>query len=244
MQALKDSPSPHHQHLRKYVKLMDHCNVCPMGTQRAEPHTLPSTTRSDTYLARLILDCSGRQPVATISGCWYFLLIVDDATRMKWTRLLKTISQVPAVFDDFLRTVVRQGTAGACGKVRCVRLVRTDNGPDFNSDKFRQVLRFHSITREPSPPDASQQRGVVERGIGVLSAITRASLFWAKAPLPFWGESIMNHSTPTSNNRPNASNPGNKSPYVPDGQPRSSQPTRQVETFRVSVVHAGESHAP
>ena len=220
LQALADSASKRHLQLRKYVKLMDPCNVCPMGTQRSEPHPAMATTRASKFLDRLILDCSGRQPVATISGSWYFLLIVDDATRMKWARPLKSIKQVAHVFDDFLRTTVRQGTTGAKG---CVQSVRTDNGPEFDCDKFRQVLRHHSITTEPSPPDASHQRGIAERGIGVLSAIARAGLAWSKAPLPFWGECIVNHAVPTSNNRPNSANPGNKSPYQMANPSRPSQ---------------------
>ena len=131
---------------------------------------------------------------------------------MKWVRLLKSVSQVPAIFDNFLRSVVRQGTIGAAGKVRSVQLVRTDSGPDFNSNQFRQVLQLHSITHEPSPPDASQQRGVVERGIGVTSEIGRSNLHWALSPLPFWGEAIK-HAAPTSNNLPNSANPDNKTPY-------------------------------
>ena len=115
LQALNDSPSVHHHQLRKYVKLMDKCNVCPMGSQRADPRPDTATTRAADFLARLILDCSGKQPVATIGGHWFFLLISDDATRMKWIRLLKSVSQVSAVFDDFLRTVVRQGMPGARG---------------------------------------------------------------------------------------------------------------------------------
>ena len=83
LQALKDSPSTRHHQLRKYVKLMDKCNICPMGTQRSESHPDTATSRAKNFLDRLILDCSGRQPVASISGCWYFLLIVDDATRTK-----------------------------------------------------------------------------------------------------------------------------------------------------------------
>ena len=210
LQALKDSQSTKHHRLRKYIKLMDRCNVCPMGTQRSEPHPDTATSRAKHYLDRLILDCSGRQPVPSIGGHWYFLLIVDDATRNKWTKLLKSLKQVANVFDQFLRTVVRQGTKGARG---CVQYVRTDNGPDFNNSKFKQVLLNHSITIEPSPPDASHQRGIAERGIGVLSAMSRASLVWAKAPLQFWGECVTKHSTPTSNNRPNTANPGNASPY-------------------------------
>ena len=221
-QALRDSPNKHHQRLRKYIKLMDDCNICPAGNQREEPHLPVATTRAETYLARLILDCSGRQPVASLGGAWYFLLIVDDYSRMKWIRLLKAIIEVASVFDDFLRTVVRQGTASPAGKVRCVQLVRTDNGPDFNCDKFRQVLRHHSITHEPSPPDASAQRGLAERGIGVLSKISRADLAWAKAPLPFWGEAVQ-HSGPTSNNSPNSANPENKSPYQMVNPDRPSQ---------------------
>ena len=220
LQALKESHSTRHHQLRKYVKLMDTCNICPMGTQRSEPHPNTATTRAKNYLDRLILDCSGRQPVATIAGYWYFLLIVDDATRRKWTRLLKSLKQVAAIFDDFLRTVVRQGTSGARG---CVQHIRTDNGPDFNNDSFKQVLRKHSITAEPSPPDASHQRGLAERGIGVLSAIARSGLAWSKAPLSFWGDCIKNHATPTSNNRPNSANPKNASPYQMVNPDRPSQ---------------------
>ena len=222
IRALEESPSKHHHHLRKYVKLMDKCNMCPAGTQHALSHPDTATTRAELYLQRLILDCSGRQPVATTGGAWFFLLIVDDATRMKWIRFLKSISQVPTIFDDFLRSVVRQGTLSAAGTVRSVSLVRTDNGPDFNSDRFRQVLRLHSITHEPSPPDASQQRGIAERGIGVISPISRSNLYWALASLPFWGEAA-NHANTTSNNLPNSSNPGNKSPYQMANPSKPSQ---------------------
>ena len=220
LQALNDSPNTHHQQLRKYVKLMDNCNVCPLGKQRELPHPHAATTRAPNFLDRLILDCSGKQPVASLGGHWYFLLIVDDATRTKWVRLLKSIPQVASILDTFLRTVVRQGTKGARG---CVQHIRTDNGPEFNCTQFKMVLRRHSITYEPSPPDGSHQRGIAERGIGVLMAITRSSLVWAKAPLPFWGECVTNHATPTSNNTPHSANPDNKSPYQLANPGRDSQ---------------------
>ena len=206
---------------------MDPCNVCPAGSQRAEPHPTTTSTRSDTYLARLVLDCSGRQPIASLGGAWFWLQIVDNCTRMKWVMLLKSLMQVPAVFDNFLRTVVRQGTITTAGQVRCMRvqLVRMDNGPDFNNDAFRQVLRLHSITYEQSPPDASQQRGLAKRGIGVTSKIARSGLFfWAKSPLPFWGEAIKHANTHhTGNNSPNSTNPGGKSPYQMDNPDKPSQ---------------------
>ena len=239
LQALKDSPSARHHQLRKYVKLMDKCNVCPMGTQRSESHPDAASSRAKNFLDRLVLDCSGRQPVSTISGHWYFLLIVDDATRTKWTRLLKSLKQVPAVFDRFLKTVVRQGTTGARG---CVQYVRTDNGPDFNNSSFKQVLINHSITIEPSPPDASHQRGLAERGIGVLAAMARASLVWSKAPLPFWGECVVNHCTPTSNNRPNKANPGNASPYqmVNPDKPSQLQKLRPFGCLAFNLVKVAD----
>ena len=171
------------------------------------------------------MDLSGRQPVPSLGGNFYFFIIVDDCTRFKWVRFVKSPSDVAAVFDNFLRTVVRQGTVDAAGRVRSVNLVRTDNGPDFNSNAFRQVLQLHSITPEPSPPDASNQRGVAERGIGVTSEITRSSLLWACAPLTFWGEAV-GHAVTTSNNLPNRSNPGNRSPYQmvnPDKPPQLSR---------------------
>lgn len=224
LQALRTSPEPKLRALVKYVKLMDPCNVCPAGTQKAKPHPKTASSRATRYLDRLIMDLSGRQPVASLGGNYYFFIIVDDYSRFKWVYFLKSPSQVPAIFDNFLRTVVRQGTFDAAGNVRSVRFVRTDNGPDFNSNSFRQVLQLHSITIEPSPPDASNQRGVAERGIGVTSEITRSSLLWSCAPFTFWAEAV-GHSVTTSNNLPNSSNPGKRSPFQmvnPDKQPQLS----------------------
>ena len=212
LHALRNSPSPQLRSLCKYIKLMDQCNVCPAGTQKAKSHPKKATTRSTKYLSRLVMDLSGKQPVASLGGNFYFFLIVDDCTRFKWVRFVKSPADVAATFDNFLRTVVRQGTTDATGRVRSVSFVRTDNGPDFNSNAFRQVLQLHSITTEPSPPDASNQRGLAERGIGVVAAITRASLLWARAPFSFWAEAV-DHAVTTSNNRPHSANPSKSSPY-------------------------------
>lgn len=72
-------------------------------TPNQQPHGLPYFSK-DSSLTATADSLYPQQEDAGIA-C---LLIVDDATRWKWTRLLKSISQVAAVFDDFLRTVVRQ----------------------------------------------------------------------------------------------------------------------------------------
>ena len=73
-QALRTSPVPRLRSLCKYVKLMDRCNVCPAGTQKASAHPKKASSRATQYLDRLVMDLSGRQPVPSLGGNYYFSL--------------------------------------------------------------------------------------------------------------------------------------------------------------------------
>ena len=68
--------------------------------------------------------------------------------------------------------------------------MRTDGGPDFSSQAFEQVLDKHNINHEHITADSSEENGIVERKIGVVSERARVCLHWAQLPQPWWAEAV------------------------------------------------------
>ena len=117
--------------MAKHVNLLPICTACAIGKSRKKPHKQHSDSRSPKYLHRLHIDCSGRQRVSTMGKAYYYMVIVDDATRRTWTVLLRRVTDAAAALQKFLRTEVRQLNTGNDGPK--VQVVRCDNGPEFAS---------------------------------------------------------------------------------------------------------------
>ncbi|KAK4411897.1 hypothetical protein Sango_0262700 [Sesamum angolense] len=64
------------------------CDVCPMAKQHRLPFT-PSTIHSHHILELVHIDRWGPYHLHSLTGCNYFLTIVDDFSRTTWTFLLK-----------------------------------------------------------------------------------------------------------------------------------------------------------
>ena len=140
------------------------------------------------YLQRLLIDCSGRQTVPTLQDYQYFVLIIDEHTRYTWVYFLKSVSECPKVIDNFLRKICRCDKHGS-SHVQTVQFIRSDG--DFSSLEFEHVLDKCNIHNEHITADSSEQMGIVERKIGVVSERTRVCLHWAQLPQPsWWGEAV------------------------------------------------------
>ncbi len=189
---LAQSPSQGDVDLASKVnKFMPFCDGCLFGKPKQKPHNKKSSgcSKATRYLQRLLIDCSGRQAVPTLQGCQYFMLIIDEYTRYTWVYFLKSVSECPQVIDNFLRKIGRCDKHGS-PHVQTVQFIRSDGGPDFSSHKFEHVLDRYNIHHEHITADSSEQMGIVERKIGVVSERTRVCLHWAQLPQPWWGEAV------------------------------------------------------
>ena len=175
----------------KVYKFLPFCDSCMFGKPKQKPHNKKSSgySKATKYLERLLIDCSGRQAVATTQGYQYFLLIVDEHTRFTWVYFLKSVSECPKVIDNFLRKIGRCDKHGS-PHVQTVQFIRSDGGPDFSSHEFEHVLDKFNINHEHITADSSEQMGIVERKIGVVSERTRVCLNWAQLPQPWWAEAV------------------------------------------------------
>jgi transposase InsO family protein len=86
----------------------------------------------------------------------YFMLIIDDYSRLTWISFLKEKSKA---FEKF--KVFKDLTKNQIGKR--LKAVRSDRGGDFSSWSFKELCDKHGIKREHTIPRTPQQNGVVER---------------------------------------------------------------------------------
>ena len=118
-----------------------------------------------------------------LSGSKYFLLLVDDCTRMLWVSLLKQKSESFKVFKSFKVQAEKEKES----KIICLR---TDNGGEFTSNEFISFCSEHGIKIHFSTPYTPQQNRAVERKNWTILDMTRAMLKNKNLPKVFWGEAV------------------------------------------------------
>ncbi|RVW25069.1 Retrovirus-related Pol polyprotein from transposon RE1 [Vitis vinifera] len=75
--------------------------------------------------------------------------------------------------------------------VQCkVRVLRSDNGGEYQSSDLQKYLEGHDIIHQTTCSNTPQQNGVAERKNRHLLEVVRASLIAAKIPISYWGEAI------------------------------------------------------
>jgi transposase InsO family protein len=86
----------------------------------------------------------------------YFMLIIDDCSRLTWVSFLKEKAEEFEKFKTFKALTETQ-----TGKR--LKAVRSDRGGEFMSRDFKEFYDEHGIKREYTIPRTPQQNGVVER---------------------------------------------------------------------------------
>jgi len=72
-----------------------------------------------------------------------------------------------------------------------VKIVRSDNGMEFQDSSALQFYVKHGIMRQRSCVDTPQQNGIVERKHKHLLEVARALMLQANLPQHFWGDSAL-----------------------------------------------------
>ena len=58
-----------------------------------------------------------------------------------------------------------------CNRIRPTHIIRSDNGPCYNSKEFQQFLQCYSITHQASSPNHPRSNGFVERMVRVAKKL-------------------------------------------------------------------------
>lgn len=92
----------------------------------------------------------------SIQGEKYFMLLINDYSRMSWVVFLGEKLEVLEKFKIFNDKVENEVE-------RRIKCLRSDRGGEFTSDEFNNYCEKHGIRRQLSVPRTPQQNGVVER---------------------------------------------------------------------------------
>ncbi|KAI3523596.1 hypothetical protein L1887_01838 [Cichorium endivia] len=162
------------------------CEGCLVGKQTRSSFPTHTNYRAKKRLELIHGDLCGPVSPPTPSGNRYFMLLVDDYSRVMWVYLLKTKDEAFQVFKNF-RNLVENETGEK------LKVFRTDRGGEFLSNQFTTYCKETGLERHYTSPYSPQQNGVVERRNRTVLEMVRCNLKTMEMPDVLWGEAV-NHS--------------------------------------------------
>jgi transposase InsO family protein len=160
-----------------------------------------STTRP---LEIVHIDLVGPTTKKGLKGERYFMLLVDDYTRMIAVFFLKNKSEAFENFKIYKEMVENEMDS----RIKCLR---SDNGGEFTSKEFMDYCNIHGIKRQFSVARTPQHNGVVERKNRTIQEMARTMIMDSKLTDIFWTQAV--HTTIHIQNRVMLRNNTDKTPY-------------------------------
>jgi len=163
---------------------MTKCEECAIS--KAKQKNVPKGSESKSTIAgeRLFIDISSIKAMSA-GGSKFWLLVVDEATDMKWSFFLKAKSDLKDKLIPFVKELKAKDN-------KIVRYIRLDNAGENTSFEEQCKKEGLGITFEYSAPGTPQQNGVVERAFATLYGRVRAMMnhacFSRKARDDLWAE--------------------------------------------------------
>lgn len=130
----------------------------------------------------------------------YFMLLINDYSRMTWVTFLKEKFKALDKFKAFKKLV--ENELGL--KIKCLR---SNRGGEFFSNEFEEYYERHEINKQNLVARTPKQNGVVERNNKLLQELSRAILNKSQLIHPFWRDAvhtivyILNHAQIKVNDR-------------------------------------------
>ena len=163
-------------------KKIDFCEPCVSGRIHRAAFS-GNRTRAKEPLGLIHSDLCGKVSSTSLGGAEYFLTFIDDKSHYVWIYLLKNKHEV---FQKFLewKAMVERSTGHK------VKILRSDNGGEYTSNKFEDYLKKEGIRHEYTIPKTPEQNGVSERMNRTLVEKVRSMLIDSKLPQRFWAEAL------------------------------------------------------
>ena len=142
------------------------CSSCVTSKQARKSFPPSAEYRASKPLELIHGDLCGPFALETLGGNKYFLLLVDDCTRMLWVSLLKQRLEAFKAFKSFKVQAKREQE---------LKLIfhRTNNSGELTSEEFISFCSEHGIQRHFSTPYTSQQNRVVKTNNRMILHMTR-----------------------------------------------------------------------
>src|SRR5579871_3456526 len=158
------------------------CEHCLYGGQHKLPST-NTTSRASNILELIHTDICGPMNHLSLGGAKYFIIFIDDKTRMTFIYLLKTKGKAFDKFKNFQALVENQQN-------KKIKRIRSNNGGEFTSKKFKQHLQDCGIQHKATVPYTLQQNRVSKRSNRTIIERAKSMLHASRLGYEFWGEVV------------------------------------------------------
>ena len=142
--------------------------TCIQAKSRCVPYPI-SFKKCETPFILIHSDVWGPAPILVSSGVKWFVVFIDDCTRMTWLYLMKNKHEVFGTFRSFHNMIKKQ----LCARLQ---IFRSDNGGEFDNHEFQEYFQGHGIYHETSCAQTPQKNGVAECKNKHILETTRALL--------------------------------------------------------------------
>ncbi|WVZ70297.1 LOW QUALITY PROTEIN: hypothetical protein U9M48_018974 [Paspalum notatum var. saurae] len=159
------------------------CHPCRHGKMVAASHT-PVSQVMTSYPGELLhMDTVGPAQVASVSGKWYVLVVVDDFSRFSWVFFMEFKDEAFGFVQDLVLRLRNESH-------NAMRAIRSDNGGEFRNSRFENHCRDLGLEHQFSSPYTPPQNGVVECKNRTLVEMARMKLDEHRTPRRFWAEAV------------------------------------------------------
>eukprot|EP00253_Pinus_taeda_P014766 PITA_14766 len=153
---------------------------CAKGKLKRGP--FPSSQSKTSDILQLVhSDIFGMMPVNSLGGYSYYLTFIDDYSRKTWIYFLKKKDEVFFLFRHLQALIENQIE-------KKIKILRTDNGIEYESNEFHDFCNEAGIKRETTTPYTPEHNGVVERKNHTIVKAFRAMLHDQRLPKFLWVE--------------------------------------------------------
>ncbi|WVZ76623.1 hypothetical protein U9M48_024580 [Paspalum notatum var. saurae] len=149
----------------------------------AASHTPVSQVMTSYPSELLQMDTVGPARVASVSGKWYVLVVVDDFSRFSWVFFIEFKDGAFGFVQDLVLRLRNESH-------KAMRAIRSDNGGDFRNSRFKNFCHDLGLEHQFSSPYTPPQNGVVERKNRTLVEMARTMLDEHRTPRRFWAEAV------------------------------------------------------
>jgi len=164
----------------QFTDFPSNCSACQFGKQSRKPFQ-KSTWRSTQKLQLIHTDVAGPLSTPSIKGSRYYILFIDDFSRMCWIFFMKYKSEVAGIFFKFKKNVENISNYR-------IQAIRSDNGKEYTSSEFNLYCEEAGIDHQLTAPYTPEQNSVSERRNRYIMEMVRCMLHDKNLPKDFWAE--------------------------------------------------------
>ena len=129
-------------------------------------------------------DVWGPSRTSSITKFRYYIVFVDDYSRVSWVYLLPDRTEVLPTLRRFLQEISTQYSATP-------KIIRTDNTLEFVQTALQELCSSLGILHQTTCPYTSQQNDVAERKHRHLLDMTRTLLVEMGVPHYLWSDALL-----------------------------------------------------